>query len=352
MKKAVVVVGDRAMELVPATPGDKIALLNLSEYYAYDFSELLGLDVGESGRFAVASLERHFVDPVCHPFLIREAGRLAGFAIHEGRSRLSGELGINDVAELFVMKKYRRLGIGARAASVLFDRFAGPWEVREVRGNVGALAFWRKVIERYSGGAFTESEHDDGRFRGTVQRFVSCRGAMEGKTILETARLTLREMTEADAEHLFLLGQNPKVMRFIHGELPVTSHDDALAVLSERVFPQYALGLGRWACIEKSSGEFLGWCGVKYLADDGEYDIGYRFFERHWGKGYATESAAAVCDFARRHLQGKRVVGVAERDHAASRRVLEKIGLTFEGYGERDGRAMAVYVLGVDADAA
>jgi ribosomal-protein-alanine N-acetyltransferase len=111
------------------------------------------------------------------------------------------------------------------------------------------------------------------------------------------------------------------------------------------VFPQYAHGLGRWACIEKSSGDFIGWCGIKHLPEDGEYDIGYRFFEQHWGKGYATEAAGAVCDFARAHLRGKRVVGKSMHENRASRRVLEKIGLTFEGDVENEGGQLAVYAL-------
>jgi len=160
------------MELVPASPRDKAILRNLAEYYVYDFSELLGLDVGEEGEFGGDRLDRHLVDPLCHPFFIRVDGRLAGFALHEGRSRLSGEVGVNDVAELFVMRKYRLRAIGERAAVALFDQFRGPWEVRQVRANVAAAAFWRKVIDRYTAGAFEEGVRDDATFRGTVQSFV------------------------------------------------------------------------------------------------------------------------------------------------------------------------------------
>jgi RimJ/RimL family protein N-acetyltransferase len=183
---------------------------------------------------------------------------------------------------------------------------------------------------------------------GIVDAVPGCNlenATMTRTTILETPRLLLCEMTEADAEHLLALGQNPNVMRYIPGEPPVTTLDDALAVLRERVFPQYAHGIGRWACIEKTSGAFIGWCGVKHMPDDDEYDVGYRFFEEHWAKGYATESARAVCDFARRHLAGKRVVGKAMRDNVGSRRVLEKLGLVYEGEIETEGGPTAVYVL-------
>lgn len=157
--------------LVPIGPEAKHVLFQLYEYYVYDFSELVDVDVDETGRFGAARIERHFTDPLCHPFLIRADGKLAGFAIHEGRSRLSGDVGVNDVSELFVMRKYRRRGVGARAATTLFDRFAAPWEVRELRANVAAIRFWRKVIERYTNGAYTEVEWDGPTFRGVVQRF-------------------------------------------------------------------------------------------------------------------------------------------------------------------------------------
>lgn len=163
--------------------------------------------------------------------------------------------------------------------------------------------------------------------------------------MLETRRLLLREMTEADAGHLLELSQNPNVTRYIMGEPPLTTRAQALEVLRERVFPQYPQRIGRWACIAKSSGDFIGWCGVKHMPEDGEYDLGYRLLETYWGHGYATEAAGAVCDFARQHLRGKRVVGKVMHGNLASRRVLEKLGLVFEADIDEDGCPVAVYVL-------
>jgi RimJ/RimL family protein N-acetyltransferase len=182
-----------------------------------------------------------------------------------------------------------------------------------------------------------------GRAAGAVR--ASLGYFFEVSRIFETQRLFLREMTEADAGHLLALSRNPNVMRYIRGEAPLTTQEAALAVLRERIFPQYALGLGRWACIDKRSGEYLGWCGIKHMPAVREYDLGYRFFEHHWGKGYATEAASAAGDFARERLRGERVVGKALRDNVASRRVLEKIGMVFEGDVEEEGCAVAVYVL-------
>jgi RimJ/RimL family protein N-acetyltransferase len=159
--------------------------------------------------------------------------------------------------------------------------------------------------------------------------------------ILETERLVLREMTEDDAKHLLALRTTPNVMRYIPGEPALSTIDDAIAVLRNNVFLQYARGVGRWACIEKASGAFVGWSGVKYMEEDDEHDVGYRFYEEHWGKGFATESARAVCDFSRARLAGKRVVGKVMPGNLASKRVLEKCGMEYE----KDDGTFLVYVL-------
>jgi predicted acetyltransferase len=154
-----------------ATEFDKSTLTNLFQLYTYDFSELMALDVDDRGRFEARSFDAYWQDPWRYPFLIHIRQRLAGFALVHHRSRLSGDPTRWDVAEFFVLRRYRRQQIGARAATLLFDRFRGKWEVRQVSANVSATAFWRKVIDRYTGGAFEETLRDDEVWRGPVQTF-------------------------------------------------------------------------------------------------------------------------------------------------------------------------------------
>jgi predicted acetyltransferase len=144
----------------------------LMPLYVYDFSEILGLDVDENGRFVGPSLDGYWVTPGHHAYLIRTGERLAGFALVEGKSRLSGEP-LTDMAQFFVLRRYRRQGVGAAAATWLFRHFPGPWEVREAKANVAATAFWRRAISDYTGGRFTEVTYDDEKWHGPVQRFVS-----------------------------------------------------------------------------------------------------------------------------------------------------------------------------------
>lgn len=143
------------------------------QLYAYDFSEILALDVGDDGRFRTPPLDVYFRDPKAHAFLFRIEEKLAGFALVQERSRLTGEEGVRDVAEMFVMRRHRRRGVGEQAAEWLFDRFGGRWEVRQKAENQAATAFWRRVIGRRTGGRFEEVAWDDERWRGPVQRFGS-----------------------------------------------------------------------------------------------------------------------------------------------------------------------------------
>jgi predicted acetyltransferase len=164
---------DVNVQVTALGPEERERLTALFELYVYDFSETLGLDVGDDGRFRVPPLSAYWTDPRCHAFLIRVDEKLAGFALVQERSRLTGDESARDLAELFVMRKYRRHGVGERAAGWLFDRFRGPWEVRQKAENHAATAFWRRAIGRYMGGRFEELLLDDARWRGPVQRFDS-----------------------------------------------------------------------------------------------------------------------------------------------------------------------------------
>lgn len=146
--------------------------------------------------------------------------------------------------------------------------------------------------------------------------------------ILETQRLLLREFSMADAEQLFLLNKDPDVLKYT-GDQAFQNVAEARSFLEN--YNQYQkYGFGRWPVIDKVSGEFLGWCGLKYDPAIDETDIGFRFFKRYWNKGYATEAAKAsiALGFDRFGLQS--LVGRTMKENTASIRVLEKLGMAFE----------------------
>jgi RimJ/RimL family protein N-acetyltransferase len=163
------------------------------------------------------------------------------------------------------------------------------------------------------------------------------------KTIVETERLCLREMTEADAHNVYLLNHSRQVTKYL-GEPVLTSQDEALEILRSRIFPQYRdYGIGRWAVLLRQHREFIGWCGLKYLPGTNEYDLGFRFLESSWGNGYATEAARAVLDYCRPRLAGRRIVATVLVANQASIRVLEKMGMRCERFDHDHDGPVAVY---------
>jgi RimJ/RimL family protein N-acetyltransferase len=151
------------------------------------------------------------------------------------------------------------------------------------------------------------------------------------EVFLETKRLLLRRFVEADADHLVDLDSDPAVMRFLSGGA-ATPRDVILHEILPRFLSSYEryAGLGYWAAIEQSTGEFVGWFGF-HPHDSGrsdEVELGYRLRRAAWGKGYATEGAHALIRKGFGELGVQRVVATTYQDNLASRRVMEKAGLT------------------------
>lgn len=101
---------------------------------------------------------------------MRADGKLAGFALvrtleEEGDSRTYS------LAEFFILRKYRRQGIGGQAARRVFGLFAGVWRVHQEAQSLQAQAFWRKVIREYTAGEFTEQS--EAGWEDPIQEFRS-----------------------------------------------------------------------------------------------------------------------------------------------------------------------------------
>lgn len=159
--------------LAATTPADRAVLDNLWQLYVHDFSAQMHLPLRDDGRFDGRAFDAYWVDPWRHAFLLRVDGGLAGFALVQARSRLTGAAGVHDMVEFFVARGYRRRGVGRRAALAAFDRFRGPWEVRQQPTSAAATAFWRRVIDAYTGGDYEDLAWRGDAWTGTVQRFTS-----------------------------------------------------------------------------------------------------------------------------------------------------------------------------------
>lgn len=104
------------------------------------------------------------------PLLIRADGRIAGFVLLNQWSALDRPVD-RAVAEFFVLRKYRRAHVGARAAHLVFHRYPGQWEVPVADYNRAALQFWREVLHSLGVGEIAEYTGDGRRWSGTVLCF-------------------------------------------------------------------------------------------------------------------------------------------------------------------------------------
>ena len=160
--------------------------------------------------------------------------------------------------------------------------------------------------------------------------------------ILETKRLFLRTFTEEDAQYIYDLNINPEVTRYTH--YPVRDPEHAKEILIKTILPQYVLyNHGRWAVHLKENFAFIGWCGLKYRAEEEEVDLGYRFKQEYWGRGFATEAAIACINYGFETLNIRRIVGRTEPENIASCLVLEKCGMRYMGEAEVDGYPVKTY---------
>lgn len=164
-------------------------------------------------------------------------------------------------------------------------------------------------------------------------------------SLFSSQRLLFREFTEADAALIHALNKDPEVTRYLH-ELPTTDEKVALELITHRIIPQYKQhGYGRWAVLLKENNAFIGWSGLKYRPERNETDLGYRFLRSYWGKGYASEAAAACLRYGFTHYQVPVIIARAHVENLASLRVIEKCGMQFSCLEEVDGCPVKTYVL-------
>ncbi|SDR65873.1 GNAT family N-acetyltransferase [Christiangramia echinicola] len=148
---------------------------------------------------------------------------------------------------------------------------------------------------------------------------------------IETERLFIRNLSIKDSNGIFEMDSDPEVQKFL-GKKPIQNISEATdyIVNVQKEYKKY--GTGRLAVLEKETGYFIGWCGLKFInteinSKSEYYDIGYRFIKRYWGKGYATESAFACINFGFKELNQEEVYAMAESNHRASRNILRKLGM-------------------------
>jgi ribosomal-protein-alanine N-acetyltransferase len=153
------------------------------------------------------------------------------------------------------------------------------------------------------------------------------------KFSIQTERLILREMRFEDMDGLFELDSDPEVHKYL-GNNCVKDIEQVKKIVTSVKQQYIENGIGRWSMIDKKSGEFIGWTGLKLVKEtlNGHsdfYDLGYRLLQKYWGKGLATESALASLKYGFETLNLEIIYASAHIDNLQSNRILNKIGFQF-----------------------
>ena len=147
---------------------------------------------------------------------------------------------------------------------------------------------------------------------------------------LETERLELRSATPADAPNLLALFSSPEVLRYLPPIPPITL-ERASQAIARRLRMETELGYAPFIILTKDDDQFIGSGGLVPVKDAPDVEIAYHFLPSAWGKGYATEAAAAILGFGFGKARLKEIIGLAFPANVASWRVLEKVGMRYIG---------------------
>ena len=170
-------------------------------------------------------------------------------------------------------------------------------------------------------------------------------------TILETERLTLRELQPYDAPFMLELLNEPSYILNI-ADRGVRDLEGARRYLEDRWLASYRQhGFGLWAVVERSSGMSTGLCGLVRRDGLEDVDIGYAFLPAFWGRGYAIESALGVKAHARDVVGLTRLVAIVVPSNLPSVRVLERLGMSVERTLRLPGEStdLALYAMALHA---
>ena len=162
--------------------------------------------------------------------------------------------------------------------------------------------------------------------------------------ILETERLILDTWQSADWTELRPIATDVEVMRYITGGVP-WSDEQIRAFVDRQVELHSTQGFCRWKLLEKPDRRMIGFCGVGLWRNMMEPEIGWWLERPRWGRGLASEAAVVALRDAFERVQLNRIVSIAMVANAASRRIMEKLGLKFDSEFENEGFRLVKYAM-------
>jgi predicted acetyltransferase len=159
------------IEIKEAPVEDKSVIRNLLELYIYDLTEFGPYDVDSHGLYGYKHLDYYWIEEGRYPFIVYVDNKIAGFVLIRRDSLDNINEYTYSIAEFFIMKRYRVQGVGKKVAFHIFNHFKGVWEVAEMKSNIPAQNFWRRVINEFTHGDYEEISKSN--WNGPIQRFTS-----------------------------------------------------------------------------------------------------------------------------------------------------------------------------------
>ena len=165
---------------------------------------------------------------------------------------------------------------------------------------------------------------------------------------IETPRLQLRQFKPDDAKDLHRIYSHPDSLKYMSNEKPLL-WEQTRSVIDAFTEHWKKHNFGVWAIVYKKNQKLIGHCGLKFLANTTEIQIGYLLFKSYWGRGLGTEAASAVLKYGFDIAHLEKIVAIAKPENIASRRVMEKIGMKYEKEAYFYDNDVVYYSLGREA---
>jgi RimJ/RimL family protein N-acetyltransferase len=147
---------------------------------------------------------------------------------------------------------------------------------------------------------------------------------------LETKRLIIRPFRPEERSAFTALTEDPEVMRHVHGGLPYSEEEvDEFFARQARQLAECDVCMG--ALVERSTSRVVGVAGTQPLGTTGDLEIGWWLARDVWGRGYATEAGGAAMRHVLETLRRRRVVAIIDVGNEPSKRVVARLGMSYEG---------------------
>ncbi len=158
------------IELVDVSEAEKSVLRQMIELYQYDLSVYTDKDLNDAGYFGYSYLDYYWNEDSRNAYFVRYNGCLCGFVMVSEYCYVLKDSKAKSISEFFIMNKYRRLGIGRKAALEIFKKFPGMWEVNQIINNEVAYTFWETLISAYTQGNYKKTyiDKEDGKMQSIV----------------------------------------------------------------------------------------------------------------------------------------------------------------------------------------